>query len=69
MALAFQIVDDILDVVSTPQELGKATHKDAARGKNTYPALMGLDSSRAEAERQLDAALNAFERRPLGVRR
>ena len=37
LGLAFQIVDDLLDVTSTPEQLGKATNKDAKRGKNTYP--------------------------------
>jgi geranylgeranyl diphosphate synthase, type II len=60
IGLAFQIVDDILDVTSTPDQLGKATHKDAGRGKNTYPALLGLEPSRAEARRQLDAAFDAL---------
>lgn len=61
LGLAFQIVDDILDVTSTPQQLGKATNKDASRGKNTYPALLGLDASRIEARRQLDSALGALD--------
>ena len=56
LGLAFQIVDDVLDVTSTPEQLGKATGKDAGRGKNTYPALLGLQTSREEAERQLTAA-------------
>ena len=60
LGLAFQIIDDILDVTSTPEQLGKATHKDAGKGKNTYPALLGLDESRREAERQMDAALSAL---------
>ena len=60
LGLAFQIVDDILDVTSTPQQLGKATNKDADRGKNTYPAMLGLDASRAQAQQQLDAALDAL---------
>jgi geranylgeranyl diphosphate synthase type II len=66
LGLAFQIVDDILDVTSTPQQLGKATNKDASRGKNTYPALMGLEASRAEARRHLDDAVQALS--PLGAR-
>ena len=57
LGLAFQIVDDVLDVTATPEQLGKHTSKDAARGKNTYPTLMGLDASRAEAHRELEAAL------------
>ena len=64
LGLAFQIVDDVLDVTSTPERMGKATNKDAAKGKNTYPVLMGLDASRREAARQLDLALEAVE--PLG---
>jgi geranylgeranyl diphosphate synthase type II len=61
MGLAFQIVDDILDVTSTPEQLGKATSKDADRGKNTYPSLLGLDESRREAARQLSAALESIK--------
>lgn len=66
LGLAFQIVDDVLDVISTPQQLGKATNKDAGQGKNTYPALLGLDASRAEAQKQLEQALRCVE--PLGIR-
>lgn len=64
LGLAFQIVDDLLDVTSTPEQMGKATGKDAAKGKNTYPALLGLEASEADARRQLQAALDALE--PLG---
>src|SRR5699024_6086501 len=39
LGLAFQIRDDLLDVVATTEQMGKKTHKDAANGKNTYPAL------------------------------
>jgi geranylgeranyl diphosphate synthase type II len=69
--LAFQIIDDILDETSTPEQLGKATQKDASRGKNTYPALLGLDRSRGEAARQVDlalAALEGFDARADGLR-
>jgi geranylgeranyl diphosphate synthase type II len=62
--LAFQIVDDVLDVTSTPEQMGKATNKDAASGKNTYPGLIGLEASKQEAHRQLSLALEAL--RPLG---
>lgn len=51
--LAFQIYDDILDVVSTEKQLGKAVHKDQFEHKNTYPELMGLDG----AYHQLNEAL------------
>jgi geranylgeranyl diphosphate synthase type II len=60
LGLAFQIVDDILDVTSTPQQLGKATNKDAGRGKNTYPALMGLEASRGEASKALSTAIESL---------
>jgi geranylgeranyl diphosphate synthase type II len=66
LGLAFQIVDDILDETSTPAQLGKATQKDQAKGKNTYPRLLGLDGARAEAARQMDLALAAIA--PLGDR-
>jgi farnesyl diphosphate synthase len=65
LGLAFQIVDDLLDVTSTPEQLGKATAKDAGRGKNTYPNLLGLDASRTEATRQIRTAINALS--PLGA--
>lgn len=51
IGLAFQIVDDCLDLESTPQELGKMTGKDSAVGKLTYPGLLGLSESRRLAER------------------
>jgi geranylgeranyl diphosphate synthase type II len=43
--LAFQIYDDILDVVSTSKEMGKAVQKDATENKNTFPILLGLDGA------------------------
>ena len=46
IGLAFQIVDDILDVTSTPEQMGKNTNKDAAIGKLTYPSLVGLERAR-----------------------
>jgi len=61
LGLAFQIIDDVLDVTSTPEQMGKATNKDAAAGKNTYPVLMGLEASRAEAQKQLDLALQSID--------
>ena len=60
LGIAFQIVDDILDVTSTPEQLGKQTNKDAGKGKNTYPSLMGLDRSRAAAKEHLDAAISGL---------
>jgi geranylgeranyl diphosphate synthase type II len=60
LGLAFQIVDDILDQTATPEELGKATRKDEAKGKVTYPMLIGLEASRREAREQLAAALETI---------
>ena len=66
LGLAFQIVDDVLDVTSTPEQMGKATNKDAGKGKNTYPALIGLEESKREASDQFNAAIEAI--RPFGNR-
>jgi geranylgeranyl diphosphate synthase type II len=62
LGLAFQIVDDLLDVTSTPEQLGKATKKDAGKGKNTYPTLLGVEGSRREAEHQLAQAVKSLDR-------
>jgi geranylgeranyl diphosphate synthase type II len=60
LGLAFQIVDDLLDLTATAQQMGKSTRKDAAKGKNTYPALIGLEAARQQAFEQLTLALNAL---------
>jgi len=52
LGLAFQVIDDILDVTQTSEKLGKSAGKDAAAQKATYPSVFGLDRSRKEA-RQL----------------
>jgi geranylgeranyl diphosphate synthase type II len=49
LGLAFQIVDDILDVVASSQELGKTAGKDQIQQKATYPAIHGIEASRARA--------------------
>jgi geranylgeranyl diphosphate synthase type II len=56
LGLGFQIVDDILDVEGTPEQLGKTAGKDAAGAKPTYPALFGLDRSRVLARECIDRA-------------
>ena len=61
LGLAFQIVDDILDVEGASGELGKTAGKDAAAGKPTYPALYGLEGSRQLASDCVDRALEALE--------
>ncbi len=58
--LAFQIVDDILDVEGVATTLGKTAGKDAAAGKPTYPALYGLDTSRRMAAECLQRAESAL---------
>jgi geranylgeranyl pyrophosphate synthase len=60
VGLAFQIVDDILDVEGASASLGKTAGKDAAAGKPTYPSLYGIDESRRRAAACLDAALGAL---------
>jgi geranylgeranyl pyrophosphate synthase len=50
IGLAFQIMDDVLDVTSTTTALGKTTGRDVALGKSTYPALLGVDGARQRAE-------------------
>jgi geranylgeranyl diphosphate synthase type II len=61
IGLAFQIADDLLDLTSTAEKLGKGVQKDAARNKLTYPALLGVDESRRRAARLIDEALAAIE--------
>src|ERR1051326_4625634 len=51
LGLAFQVIDDILDVTQTSEILGKSAGKDEAAKKATYPAVIGLEKSRAEASR------------------
>ena len=60
VGLAFQIVDDILDVEGDPAALGKTAGKDAASAKPTYPALFGLDRSRTLAAECLQRAQQAL---------
>ena len=60
LGLAFQIVDDILDVEGASRDLGKTAGKDAAAGKPTYPAIHGLAASRRMAEDCVARALAAL---------
>ena len=59
VGLAFQVADDLLDVLSTPEQLGKPTGADAAAGRFTYPALLGVDGARAFAREQVARACEA----------
>ena len=63
IGLAFQIVDDVLDVTQTSEQLGKTAGKDTAHDKATYPALFGVEASLKKADElvaQADAALDQF---------
>ena len=60
LGLAFQVIDDILDVTQTSEKLGKSAGKDVAAHKATYPAVIGLEASRAEARRLTNAAHRAL---------
>ncbi len=66
LGLAFQILDDILDVTATSAQLGKSAGKDLKDSKATYPAVIGLEAARKEAEIQTRKALRALA--PLGSR-
>ena len=61
VGLAFQIVDDLLDVEGTEEELGKAVGADAALNKATYPSLFGVEETRKKAIAAVDNALAALE--------
>jgi geranylgeranyl diphosphate synthase, type II len=56
LGLAFQIMDDVLDVTSTTEALGKTAGRDTELRKSTYPSLMGLDGAREMAKRKVDEA-------------
>jgi geranylgeranyl diphosphate synthase type II len=56
LGLAFQIVDDILDVVASSKELGKTAGKEQIQQKATYPAIYGIEASRARARDLIDEA-------------
>lgn len=64
VGLAFQVIDDILDVTQSTEKLGKTAGKDTAAQKATYPAIVGLEKSRKIAQQLTNkafAALNAFK--------
>jgi geranylgeranyl diphosphate synthase type II len=71
LGLAFQVIDDVLDVEASTEQLGKRTHKDDARGKATYPALLGLERSHQfahELVRRAHTALTPFDERAEALR-
>jgi geranylgeranyl diphosphate synthase type II len=71
IGLAFQVVDDVLDVTQTSEQLGKTAGKDTATEKATYPALFGVDASLRKADElvsRAEAALNPFAGRAATLR-
>lgn len=72
IGLAFQIIDDILDVTGNPATLGKSAGKDAKAGKATYPHIHGMERAKARASELVGAAveeLTPFEQRAQPLRR
>jgi geranylgeranyl diphosphate synthase type II len=61
IGLAFQIIDDLLNVEGTAEQLGKAAGSDADRGKATYPAVYGIERTRQLAAETISDALRALE--------
>jgi len=61
IGLAFQVTDDLLDVESSAEQMGKRTQKDGARGKATYPSLLGLKRSHELAQQLKQKAIAALE--------
>ncbi len=71
LGLAFQVMDDILDITQTSEQLGKSAGKDIKALKATYPALMGIDKAKAEARRlttRADRALDLLGSRAIRLR-
>ena len=64
LGLTFQIMDDLLDVSGSQESMGKRVGKDAARGKLTFPGLLGIDESRRRATVLTTEAIKALA--PLG---
>ena len=61
LGLAFQIVDDLLDVVGDEAQVGKRTGKDEAQGKATFVSMMGIDGAREQAQRLGDQAIQHLD--------
>ena len=61
IGLAFQIADDVLNVVGSREELGKDAHTDASRGKKTYPAFFGVQGARKLADERVASAIQYLQ--------
>jgi geranylgeranyl diphosphate synthase type II len=71
IGLAFQIIDDLLNVEGTEEQLGKAAGSDAAKNKATYPAMFGVDKTRQKAREAIEnalAVLDGFDERAARLR-
>ena len=64
LGLAFQIVDDILDIIADEKLLGKPVHSDEEQNKSTYPAIFGLEAAKEKAAELTDRAMAAIEKLP-----
>ena len=64
IGLAYQVQDDIIDITSTEEELGKPSGSDLAANKSTYPALLGLQGAQQKAENLFQQALQALATLP-----
>ncbi len=62
VGLAFQIIDDLLDIVGEQEKMGKGVRKDATHGKLTYPAILGVDASRQKARELIENACATIAR-------
>lgn len=60
LGLAFQIADDILDIIGSEEDMGKKSGVDSAKNKSTYPALYGLEASKAKLMELTDTAIEAL---------
>jgi geranylgeranyl diphosphate synthase type II len=62
VGLAYQVVDDLLDLAGDPEKLGKRVGGDQRKAKPTYPALLGVEAAKAQSDAMRDRALKAVER-------
>jgi geranylgeranyl pyrophosphate synthase len=65
IGLAFQIMDDVLDVTSSTDRLGKTAGRDVELGKSTYPALLGVDGAVSRAASLVEDGMDALRRQNL----